>query len=167
VSVLQSRQTVEKQLPRMLALLREYVDEMGIAEDFYDQLVNIEHTKTAIYKIDNYANLVPEMDAAFQEAQAAYGARRYGGMTTEQMRQREQDAEACLKRAAKEIVACQEAIRWGLSEPEYRERSAKAVACELKAGDRQVVQGLPPGQRKDHPFVRRHEACQQKIMLGR
>ena len=167
VTVLKSRQTMETQLPRMLALLREYVAEMGVAGNFYDQMVNTEHTKTVIYRIDNYANLVPEIDPAFQESQVAYGARRYGGMTTARMRQREQDAEACLKRAAKEIVVCQEAIRWGLSEPEYRERSAKAVACDLRYDDRRIVQALPPGQRRDHPFVRKYEACQQKIMLGR
>ena len=166
VSVLQSRQNIEKQLPRMLALLREYVAEMGIAENFYDQMVNTEHTKTAIYRTDNYANLVPEMDPGFQEAQAAYGARRYG-MTLAQMRERERDAEVCLTRAVKEIVGCQEAIKWGLSEQVYRERSTKIQACELGYDDRRTVQALPPGQRRDHPLVRRHEACQQKIMLGR
>jgi hypothetical protein len=166
VSVLQNRQTIEKQLPRMLALLREYVAEMGVAGNFYDQMVNTEHTKTAIYKIDNYANLVPEMDPGFQEVQAAYGARRYG-MTAAQMRQRERDAEICLTRAVKEIVVCQEAIKWGLSEQVYRERNAKIQACELGPDDRRIVQVLPPGQRSGHPLVRKYEACQQKIMLGR
>jgi hypothetical protein len=166
VSALQNRQTIEKQLPRMLALLREYVAEMGVAENFYDQLVNTEHTKTAIYRIDSYANLVPEIDPGFLEAQFAYGARRYG-MTAAQMRQRERDAEVCLTRAVKEIVACQEAIKWGVSEQVYRERNAKIQACELGPDDRRIVQTLPPGQRRDHPFVRRYEACQQKIMLGR
>jgi hypothetical protein len=166
VSALQNRQTIETQLPRMLALLREYVAEMGVADNFYDQLVNTEHTKTAIYRIDSYANLVPEIDPGFLEAQFAYGARRYG-MTAAQMRQRERDAEICLTRAVKEIVACQEAIKWGVSEQVYRERNAKIQACELGPGDRRIVQTLPPGQRKDHPFVRRYEACQQKIMLGR
>ncbi len=166
VSALQNRQTIETQLPRMLALLREYVAEMGVADNFYDQLVNTEHTKTAIYRIDSYANLVPEIDPGFLEAQFAYGARRYG-MTAAQMRQRERDAEICLTRAVKEIVACQEAIKWGVSEQVYRERNAKIQACELGPDDRRIVQTLPPGQRKDHPFVRRYEACQQKIMLGR
>ena len=167
VFALQNRQAAEKQLPRMLALLRQYVSEMGITENFYDQLVNTEHTKTAIYKIDTYANLVPEIDPVFQEVQASYGARRYGGMTTAQMHQRERDAEACLKRPAKEVTVCQEAIRWGISETVYRERSAKAAACELGHDDRRTVQALPPGQRREHPLVRKYEACQQKIMLDR
>jgi hypothetical protein len=150
----------------MLALLREYVAEMGVAGNFYDQMVNTEHTKTVIYRIDSYAYLVPEIDPGFLEVQFAYGARRYG-MTAAQMRQRERDAEVCLTRAVKEIVACQEAIKWGVSEQLYRERNAKIQACELGRDDRRIVQTLPPGQRRDHPFVRRYEACQQKIMLGR
>jgi len=166
LSVLQSRQTMETQLPRMLALLREYVTEMGIAENFYGQLVNTEHTKTVIYRIDSSANLVPEIEPGFLEAQFAYGARRYG-MTLAQMRERERDAEACLTRAVKEIVVCQEAIKWGLSEQIYRERNAKIQACELGHDDRRIVQVLPPGHRRDHPLVRKYEACQQKIMLGR
>ncbi len=166
VFALQSRPTTEKQLPRMLALIKQYVTEMGITEDFYDQMVNTEHTKTAIYKMDDYADLVPEIDPGFLEVQFAYGARRYG-MTAAQMRERERDAEVCLTRSVKEIVVCQEAIKWGLSEEVYRERSAKIKACELGQDDRRVVQALPPGQRRDHPFVLKHEACQRKIMLGR
>ena len=46
-------------------------------------------------------------------------------MTTAQMHRRERDAEACLKRAAKEVVGCQEAIRWGLDEQVYRESQCK------------------------------------------
>jgi hypothetical protein len=166
VAVLQSRQTNEQQLPRMLSLLRQYVAEMGVAEDFYDQMINTEASKTAIYRIDSYAHLIPEMDPGFLEAQFAYGARRYG-MTAAQMRERERDAEACLTRAVKEIVACQEAVKWGLSEELYRERNAKIRACEPGHDDRRTLQAVPPGRRRDHPLVLRHEACQQKIMLGR
>ena len=166
VFALQSRQTNEKQLQGLLALIKQYVTEMGIAEDFYDQMVNTEHSKTAVYRMDDYANLVPEIDPGFLEVQFSYGARRYG-MTAEQMRQRERDADVCLTKAVKEIVDCQEAVKWGLSEQAYRERSAKLKACELGQDDRRVVQALPPGQRRDHPLVLRHEACQRKIMLGR
>ena len=45
VFVLQDRQTNEKQLPRLLALIKQYVAEMGIAENFYDQMMNTEHIK--------------------------------------------------------------------------------------------------------------------------
>ena len=166
VSVLQDRQANDKQLPRMLALIKQYVTEMGITENFYDQMMNNGHTETAIYRMDSYANLVPEMDPGFLEVQFAYGARRYG-MTAAQMRQKERDADVCLTRAVKEIVVCQEAIKWGLSEPVYRERSAKIKACELGHDDRRTLQAVPPGRRRDHALVLRQEACQQKIMWGR
>ena len=166
VLVLQDRQTNEKQLPRMLVLIKQYVAEMGIAENFYDQMMNTGHTETAIYRMDSYTNLVPEVDPGFLEVQFTYGARRYG-MTAEQMRQRERDAEVCLTRAVKEIAFCQEAVKWGLSEEAYRERSAKIKACEPGYDDRLTLQTLPPGRRRDHPLVLRQEACQQKIMLGR
>ena len=166
VTVLQDRQSNEKQLQRILTLIKQYVAEMGIAENFFDQMINTGHTETAIYKMDSYANLVPEMDPGFLEVQFAYTARRYG-MTPAQMRERERDAEVCLTGAVKEIVVCQEATRWGLSVQVYRERSAKIKACELGYDDRLILQTLPAGKRRDHPLVLKQEACQQKIMLGR
>lgn len=166
VAVLQDRQTHEKQLSRLLALIRRYVTEMGIAEKFYDRMINTADTETAIYRMDNSANLVPEVDPGFLEVQFAYGARRYG-MTPAQMRERERDAEVCLIRAVKEIVVCQEAIKWGLSEQLFRERSAKTKACELGYDDRRTLHAVPPGRRRDHPLVLKREACRQKIMWGR
>src|SRR5262245_29312727 len=135
VAVLQDQQTNEKQLQRLLERIKQYVAEMGIAEDFYDQMINTEASHTALYRMDNYANLVPEMDPGYREVQFAYGARRYG-MTPAQMRERERDTEVCLTRTVREIVDCQEAIKWGLSEKVYRERTAKTKACELRYDDR-------------------------------
>jgi hypothetical protein len=166
IAVLQNRQTNDKQLPRLLTLIKQYVAEMGVADDFYNQMISTEATKTAIYRIDSYANLVPEIDPGFLEAQFAFGARRYG-LTAAQLRERERDAEVCLTRTVKEIVACQEAIKWGVSEELYRERNAKIKACELGHDDRRVLQTLSPGRRRDHPVVLKQEACQQKIMWGR
>jgi hypothetical protein len=166
VAVLKDRQANEKQPPRMLTLIKQYVAEMGIAEEFYDEMINTEASKTAIYRMDGYTILVPEIDPGFLEVQFSYGARRYG-MTAAQMRQREQDAETCFTRALKEIPDCQEAIKWGLSEELYRERIAKTKACELGNDDRRTLQASPPGRRRDHPVVLKQEACQQKIMWAR
>src|SRR5262245_47562775 len=77
VAVLQDRPTNEK-LPRILTLIKQYVAEMGIAENFYDQMISTVSTKTAIYSMDNSADLVPEMDPGYLEVQFAFGARRYG-----------------------------------------------------------------------------------------
>jgi ATP-dependent protease ClpP protease subunit len=166
VAVLQDRQSNEKQLSRLLALIRQYVAEMGIVENFYEQMMSTDASKTAIYQMDNFANLVPEIDPGFMEVQFTYSARRYG-MTPAQMRERERDAEECLTGAVKEIVICQEAVKWGLSVEVYRERNAKIKACELRHDDRRTLQAVPPGRRRDHPLVLKQEACQQKIMLGR
>jgi hypothetical protein len=166
VAVLKDRPVGEKQPPRLLTLIKQYVAEMGVAEDFYERMISTDASKTAIYRIDSYALLVPEIDPGYLEAQFAYGARRYG-MTAEQMRQRERDAEICLTKAVKEIVLCQEAIKWGVSEQLYSERNAKMKACELGHDDRRTLQTLPPGRRRDHAIVLKQEACQQKIMWGR
>jgi hypothetical protein len=166
VTVLKDRQAGEKQLPRLLTLIKQYVAEMGAADEFYDQMINTEASKTAIYRMDSYAILVPEIDPGFLEAQFAYSARRYG-MTADEMRQRERDAEVCLTRSVKEIVACQEAVKWGLSDEAYRERIAKIKACELGHHDRRILQTAPTGRRRDHPVMLKQEACQQKIMWGR
>ena len=161
----QSRQTIEKQVPRMLQLVKQYVAEMGITDNFYYQMVNTEPSKMAIYRTDDYANLVPATDPVFQEIQIAYDARRYG-VTALEMRQREQDAETCFRRPSSEILTCQWAINWGLSERVYRERSAKTTACELGDEDSRVLLALLRGQHHDHPLVLKHEACVRKIMAG-
>lgn len=166
VAVLKDRQSNDKQPPRLLTLIKQYVAEMGVAEEFYEQMINTDASRTATYRIDSYAILVPEIDPGFLEVQFAYDARRYG-MTAAQMRQRERDVEVCLTRTVKEIVVCQEAVKWGISEQLYHERSAKIKACEFGHDDRRTLQAVPPGRRRDHALVLRQEACQQKIMLGR
>src|SRR5215208_27883 len=162
----QDRQTIERQLPRMLAMVKQYVAEMRITENFYELIVNTEPSKMTIYRIDDYAKLVPEKDAVFQEIQIAYDARRYG-LTTFEMRQRDLDAEGCWKigRATAEVTTCQEAIRWGLSERLYRERSAKAN-CEVGKAELRILEALPRDQWRDHPITVRHENCERSIMLG-
>ena len=147
-------------------MVKQYVAEMRITENFYELIVNTEPSKMTIYRIDDYAKLVPEKDAVFQEIQIAYDARRYG-LTTFEMRQRDLDAEGCWKigRATAEVTTCQEAIRWGLSERLYRERSAKAN-CEVGKAELRILEALPRDQWRDHPITVRHENCERSIMLG-
>jgi hypothetical protein len=45
----QSRQAVEKQVPLMLSQVRQYIVEMGITDNFYQQLVNTEPSQMAVY----------------------------------------------------------------------------------------------------------------------
>ena len=90
----QSRETVEKQVPLMLSMLKNYVNEMGITDNFYQQMVNTEPSRMMMYYSDNYTGLVPEIDAVYAEVEIARDARRYG-ITTSEMRQREQDEKSC------------------------------------------------------------------------
>jgi len=163
----QDRRTIEARLPQMLAQIKQYVAEMGIGENFYQQMMNIDPSKMAIYTIDNYTNLIPERDPVFDEIQVAYDARRYG-VTTLEMRQRDRDAEECLqKKTTAGVITCQEAVRWGLSERAYSEQSAKAKACKLSDDDLRVLEALPRRQVRDHPLILKQESCERAIMLDR
>jgi hypothetical protein len=46
----QSRETLEKQVPLMLSMLKTYVNEMGITDNFYQQMVNTEPSRMAMYQ---------------------------------------------------------------------------------------------------------------------
>jgi hypothetical protein len=58
-SIPQGRQVVEKQVPLVLSQVKQYVDEMGITDNFYQQMVNTKPSQMAIYREDNYTELVP------------------------------------------------------------------------------------------------------------
>jgi hypothetical protein len=81
----QSRQVVEKQIPLMLSEVKQYIAEMGITDNFYQQMMNTEPSQMAIYgpvhpttsdgaalptsdakalglRWDSYRKLVPEYD---------------------------------------------------------------------------------------------------------
>ena len=45
----QSRQVVEKQIPLMLSEVKQYIAEMGITDNFYQQMMNTEPSQMAIY----------------------------------------------------------------------------------------------------------------------
>jgi hypothetical protein len=66
-----SRQAVEKQVPLMLSAIKQYITEMGITDNFYEQMVNTEPSQMAIYDSDNYKKLVPEYDPVYQEIDIA------------------------------------------------------------------------------------------------
>jgi hypothetical protein len=158
----QSRETVEKQVPLMLSMLKTYVNEMGITDNFYQQMVKTEPSRMAMYYLDDYTKLVPEIDPVYAEVEIARDARRYG-ITTSEMRQREQDAKSCDR---SRYATCSEAIRWGLSERVYVERKAKVdAACELSDEEGGKVDKTPFKLRSDLPSTIRLETCQRRIML--
>jgi hypothetical protein len=184
----QSRQTVEKQVPLMLSQVRQYVAEMGITENFYQQMVNTEPSQMVVYGNDstaedrelskslgirttpnNWKRLVPESDPVFQEVITSYSARERG-VTTSEMRQREKDAwEAgvCDKRkTAVSRFDCRLAIEWGLSERVYVERHKRARAVCWRDEDEKLLLTIPKKERRDHPVWIKRETCTRNIMLG-
>ena len=115
----------------MLSEVKQYIAEMGITDNFYQQMMNTEPSQMAIYgpvhpttsdgaalptsdakalglRWDSYRKLVPEYDPVYQEVEISYDAR-FHGVTTSEMRQRQNDAEQCYKRwefASKDYSNC-------------------------------------------------------------
>jgi hypothetical protein len=160
-SVPESRQAVEKKVPLMLSLVKNYVAEMGITDNFYQRMVNTEPSQMVIYKGDDFKKLVPADDPVYQEVEISYDARFYG-VTTSEMRRRERDAEDC--RSGESWYDCVEAARWGLSEGVYRERYKKVRECLLDE-DRKRLNAIPTKERRDHPLYIKFETCARNAML--
>lgn len=180
----QSRQVVEKQVPLLLSQVRQYVAEMGVTENFYQQMVNTEPSQMVLYGnpnaefsevtrelrirtiVNNWTRLVPEYDPVYQEISTSYDARNYG-VTTVEMRKRENDVEqSCRKREGAGYFHCAEALRWGLSERVYLEREKQARASCWRDEDRKLLRDVPKKERRDHPVWIKRETCTRDLMLG-
>jgi len=181
----QSRQAVEKQVPLMLSQVRQYVTEMGVTDNFYQQMVNTEPSQVVVYgnpsaaefrelerelgirsTSNDWRSLVPENDPVYQEITTSYEAREHG-VTTLEMRKRDNDAERCRKREGRDYFSCAEAVRWGLSERAYGERERQTRTSCWRDEDTKLLLTIPTKQRRDHPVWLKREACIRNIMLGR
>jgi hypothetical protein len=166
----QSREAIENQVPLMLSALKKYSTEMGVTDNFYQQMVNTEPSKVAIYNGKDIQILVPVLDPTYEEIQIAYQARRYG-VTTSEMRLRLQEMRNC---TMADSVNCIGAATWGLSPRVYVERAKKVRRecwfAENKMESEEDVAALfavPRKAREDHPITIRRETCERDIMLGR
>jgi hypothetical protein len=162
----QNRQILEKQVPLMLSLIKSYIAEMGITDNFYQQMVNTEPLQVIKYGSSDYKILIPESDPVYEEVEIAYEARQYG-ITTSEMRQRNENAEKCngfpdISRR----LTCEEAIKWGLSERVYEQRQQKVSVCGLRDDEAKIADAVPTKERRDHPIWVRAENCARKIMLS-
>jgi hypothetical protein len=179
----EDRQAVEKQITLMLSNVKQYIAEMGITDNFCQQMVNTESSRMVFYgnptaahliesyralgirnTTDDWTKLVPEYDPVYQEIQISYEARSRG-VTMFEMRRRELDAEVCLKREGSDWSGCREALLWGLTEPVYRERTKQTSQCWVD-DDTAILQAIPIRERQDHPLWMKKEACIRKVMLG-
>jgi hypothetical protein len=174
---------VETQFPIMLSTIKSYVAEMGITDNFYQQMVNTEPAEMVIYDSGNYRKLVPEYDPVYAEVRIAYQARRYG-ITTSEMRAREQDAKACdsgwgqrananfmglvaLPTSFDPGIDCEEAAKWGLSKRVYLERLANLHDCALSDEEKSKFAATPNKSKRDSPILLHFETCVRNIMLSR
>jgi hypothetical protein len=166
----QSRETIEKQMPIMLAKVKSYVAEMGISNTFYDQMMGTEPSKMIVYHDREIEKLVPITDPIWDELAIAARARTYG-ITTLEMRERDEDAKKCSK--GKTESSCREAVHWGLSERVYVQRYERAKReCQFSEKERfndeetRIFYDTPHKKRLDLPFFVQYQTCMRNIMHG-
>ena len=163
-----SRQTIESQVPLMLQRLKVYVQEMGVTDIFYQEMLNTEPSGMRLYVGDNIQTLVPGSDPTFDEVMISYRARAYS-VDTAEMRRRDKNAEKCFVQFPNDLrhLICSEALAWGLSERVYNERNAKRSQCKLLDGEEDALKLVKQKEIWDHPLFLKREACIRRIMLGR
>jgi hypothetical protein len=163
----------------MLSQIKQYVAEMGVTDNFYQQMVNTEPARMLKYDLLASEALIPRTDPVYEEVEISYDARRYG-VTTSEMRQRQQEAAAdCeyLMPTGQGILEdldalghhhiCSEAMKWGLSQRVYRQRQEKVEAeCKISDRDGEILDATPKKIRRDHPISVRWENCVRTIMLN-
>ena len=73
-----NRNEIERGFPAMLQKLRSYVEEMGVTNNFYQQIVNTEPAEMRLFPDEAIERLVPRFDPTYSEILVALDARRYG-----------------------------------------------------------------------------------------
>jgi hypothetical protein len=165
----QSRQSVEREAPLMLQRLKSYVQEMGITDNFYQEMVNTEPSAIKLYAGDKIKNMVPSLDPTYDEVETAYRARRFGTSTAE-MRMRDGDSITCHDPPSPTGVLtfdCMISALWGLSDSVYKRRSKTLDQCQLSDEEERALKLVKRKERRDHPLYLKREACVRNIMLGR
>jgi len=164
----QSRRSIERETLLMLQKLKDYVQEMGVTDIFYQEIVNTEPSNMKLYVGRDIEQIVPLHDPTYDEVTNSYLARRYG-VDTAEMRARDKDSENCVTLApdtSREVI-CTNAILWGLSERVYEERSKDLAKCQLSTEEQNTLRLTQRNEKRDHPIYLKLEACERKIMLGR
>ena len=171
----QARAVIEREAPQMLQSLKRYIEEMGLSDNFYNQMVTTEPSSMVLYgdtlcqrlrtcTASGYRDiyrLVPQRDPTFDEIKVAYDAR-WHGIDTAEMRRRAAAAESC-----DGDIYCVKAKEWGLSVAVFRERWSRTDAqCAISDVERAVLKSIKRRDERDHPLFLKREMCVRKIMLG-
>ena len=170
----QSRQEIERQAPIMLQKLKSYVQEMGVADIVYQELVNTEPAKIKLYKAAEIQRIVPMNDPTYDEVITSHDAVSYG-VSTAEIRARNVERQRCPGQTPEGFTpatgpehVCAEAIMWGLSEGLFTRREGEAEkTCKYSDEEKTKLDLVPWRKKHDHPVMQKHEACIRNIMLGR
>lgn len=165
VSAPQSREALEQQVPAMLASLRKYVAEMGVGENFYQEMANTEPSRMKRYDAVGIGLLVPIVDPTYEELMTSIMAS-FRGLTTAEYRRRYTEGQRlCANRIE---LDCADAIMWGLSESIYRQRIQIADdSCKISDQDNRILESVSQKERPSHPALVAYHSCRRSIMLGR
>jgi hypothetical protein len=181
-----SQQEIERQVPLMLHMVKDYVQTMGVTDSFYQEMANTEPSNMQLYRGDQILKLVSEYDATQEEIRVSYMARSHG-IDTAEWRQRELEvtdkcgwidrelssiamsagtSDARIRPLEDQFFRCSAAVEWGLSESVYEKRIKIADQCKLSDADLETIKGMDKGVVRESPLVLKHEACVRNIMLS-
>jgi hypothetical protein len=168
-SRLQSRESIERNFPLMMQKVKTYVQEMGVSENFFQEMVNTEPSSVRIYKGENIEILVPIKDPAYDEVLTSWNARRFGIDTT-QTRRRFKEYSLCNSAKAEpgkkvDRDRCT-ALLWGLSESVYKDRLKRTAVCKLSDEEERMLNLTRMRERREHPLWLKKETCERNIMLS-
>ncbi len=170
----QNPREIERQVPIMLQKLKSYVQEMGVTDNSYQEMVNTQPTKMKLYLDAEIQRIVPMNDPIDDEIITSYEAVLYG-VSTAEIRRRSFEMQRCsaqlphgwMPGEGPEYV-CATAIMWGLSESVFTRREKEAEeTCKYSDEEKAKLDLLPGRKTRDHPVKQKHEACIRNIMLGR
>jgi hypothetical protein len=165
----QSREFIENQVPKMLLAIKEYVSEMGVTENFYQQMINTDPASMRTYRFKDADTIVSKEDPVFSEIRISREARRYG-VDTGEMRKRENEAEVkCPYNTVEQMQRhddCIEAIKWGLDYHVYKFRhNVASFDCIYSADELKTLFATPFRKAWELQFVSKMERCVRDVML--
>jgi hypothetical protein len=161
----QSREQTEQQLSLLLPKLKGYVEEMGVTDRFYQEMVNTNSSSMKLYYRKAIEEMIPERDPAHDEIETSYEARGYG-VDPAEMRRRDRETSKCDAEDIEEISACAQALKWGLSMRLYYKRRGKIPWCGLTDEEKRALNSQKREAKRDDPLVLKQEACIRNVMLG-
>jgi hypothetical protein len=159
----QSRQTIEREAPQMLQNVKTYIQEMGVTDRFYQEMVNADPSGMKVYNSENIRDVVPETDPTFDEILISFNARKYGVDTVE-MRKRFVAADRCPM--VDYYFACREAILHGIDPRPAKDRWQQNGKCDFTDDEVKTLRSMTPAERRDHPLTLKQESCRRSIYTG-